>query len=225
MWQAIIGAALSAGSSVASSLTASAAAKKKRLYLDKREKELTDRYNDTLGDLNQSASAQRAETKASEDYQRGINTVNNSVTGGQLDRAKMLDSVNQARADQASQIAAQGEAQKAKAKEEYYAAKDNIEDARQEVEQQKMLNTQQNWQNAANIGMNLATADIASEMQKSSTGTSNTAGTVQNAPLRYQSAAMAQYPEYYQKLTLPSTNDLLKQTMRKTVPQYSSQLG
>lgn len=126
----IIGAALAAGGTALNAIKNAKQNKKMRLYFDKREKEAKNDYNNSLGDASQSAAVQAAETRADKAYQEGISTLNNAVNSDPVKRAKILDSINAARADQASQNAVMGEQMRQQAKAQYKSEMNAIDAAR-----------------------------------------------------------------------------------------------
>lgn len=165
---AIIGAATSLASGIAGGIKARKAAKKMNAQLDKMEKDNKDwydrRYNE---DYTQSALAQAALTKAKDAVLQQVSGATGSsivtgATGEEAARAKAA--ANQTISDTLSNIVQEGEQRKSQVEQQYLSQKNNLDQQRLGMYQQRAANAQQAANQGMSAGMGLAGADIQSKL-------------------------------------------------------------
>ena len=175
----IIGAAIAAAGAVGKGIAQSRARKKMNLYLDKREKEAKDDYNNSLG---KSAASQQAETQQDKQFQEGLQAINNSINDSPLKRAQALEALAEGRALQRSQNAVNDEQMRMQAKAQYQARKDAIDNQRFGMEQQASDNAAQAWGAVSQAGLSIVGSEMGNALQgagaaKVGTGTGTGTGT------------------------------------------------
>lgn len=171
MWATIGGLALSAAGSIFGANASKRAAERKRLYLDRMERQAQDEYNNTLGDGTQTAAQQTADTNTRRlalDQLAQIDANNVVKNGTGVERAQALEAINDAVAQQQGAAAVAQQQRVDAARQQLQATKREIAGQRMGIEQARAEQSAQAGAQVAQAGMQIAAAEALGKLDKGS---------------------------------------------------------